>query len=96
MLHNFLEDNQNPELNFDLLDEIITSENNKIIWNSPMDVAIRMISLIFVKNFINKIEYINKSSLLTNLDSVISKDFEFVKMNYEKEEMLLEIIILLN
>ena len=84
MLHNFLEDNQNPELNFDLLDEIITSENNKIIWNSPMDVAIRMISLIFVKNFINKIDYINKSSLLTNLDSVISKDFEFVKMNYEK------------
>ena len=84
MLHNFLEDNQNPELNFDYLDEIITSENNKIIWNSPMDVAIRMISLIFVKNFINKIDYTNKPSLFTNLDSVISKDFEFVKMNYEK------------
>jgi len=84
MLYNFLENNKNPELNFDLLDEIITSENNKIIWNSPMDVAIRMISLIFVKNFINKIDYINEPSLLTNLDSVISKDFEFVKMNYEK------------
>ena len=84
MLHNFLEDNQNPELNFDFLDEIITSENNKIIWNSPMDVAIRMISLIFVKNFINKVDYINEPSLFTNLDSVISKDFEFVKMNYEK------------
>ena len=84
MLHNFLENNQNPELDYDFLDEIITSENNKMIWNSPMDVAIRMISLIFVKNFVNKIDYIKEPSLFTNLDSVISKDFEFVKMNYEK------------
>ena len=79
MLHNFLEDNQNPELNFDFLDEIITSENNKIIWNSPMDVAIRMINLIFVKNFISKIDYINEPSLFTNLDSVISKDFSAMR-----------------
>ena len=31
------------------------------------------------RNFINKIDYTNKPSLFTNLDSVISKDFEFVK-----------------
>ena len=48
-----------------------------------MDVAIRMMSLIFVKNFSNKIEYFKESSIHANLDSIISKDFEFVKMNYE-------------
>jgi len=85
MLHNFLEENQDPELNFDYLDEIILSENNKIIWNSPMDVAIRMISLIFVKNFSTKIDNINEFSYFKNLDSVISKDFEFIKINYENK-----------
>ena len=85
MLYLFIEENQDSKLNISYLNEIISSKKNKIIWNSPMDVAIRMMSLIFVKNFSNKIEYFKESPIYANLDSIISKDFEFVKMNYEKK-----------
>ncbi len=84
LLHVYKDVEKTPELNLNYLDEIISNEDNKIIFNSPMDVAIRLISLILVKNICSEIPYIKKSFLYPKLDSSISRDFEYVKQNYEK------------
>ena len=49
LLHVFTDIEKASEFNLNYLEEIISDEDNKIIFNSPMDVAIRLISLILVK-----------------------------------------------
>ena len=84
LLHVFTDKENAPDFDLNYLEEIISNEDNKIIFNSPMDVAIRLISLILVKNICSEIPLTKESSLYTKLDSYISRDFEYVKQNYEK------------
>ena len=84
LLHVFTDIEKASEFNLNYLEEIISDEDNKIIFNSPMDVAIRLISLILVKNICSEIPFTKESSLYPKLDSFISRDFEYVKQNYEK------------
>ena len=84
LLHVFTDKDKAPDFDLNYLEEIISNEDNKIIFNSPMDVAIRLISLILVKNICSEIPFTKESSLYAKLDSFISRDFEYVKQNYEK------------
>ena len=84
LLHIYTDIEKAPEFDLSYLEEIISNEDNKIILNSPMDVAIRLISLILIKNICSEIPLTKKSSLYPKLDSFISRDFEYVKQNYEK------------
>ena len=80
----FTDKDKTPDFDLNYLEEIISNEDNKIIFNSPMDVAIRLISLILVKNICSEIPFTKESSVYAKLDSFISRDFEYVKHNYEK------------
>ena len=66
----------------ELLDQIKTSNANHVLWNSPMDVAIRMINLILDRNIKCVINENEDNKLL---DELIIKHFEFIKINYENK-----------
>ena len=76
------------------LEEIIS--NNKIIWNSPMDVAIRNDKFNTFQYSINEKNNQIPEILGNNKDllsAYLSQHFEFIKKIMKKMEMLLEIII---
>ena len=68
------------EIKSSIFDKIQNSEPYSIFWNSPMDVAIRLINLLFEKNF----SYVASENYKTNdLDKLIFKHYHFVSNNLE-------------
>ena len=81
-LFNLSENQKNAikQIKKSFFNEIENSEPYSIFWNSPMDVAIRLINLIFEKNFI----YVDsKNNNTDQLDKLIFKHYQFVINNLE-------------